>query len=396
MNLERVEKVLPRLRYGITASKIISWLNNFDEKDRVHVFNMLRVYEFISYNEMLFRYQLLFSELLSSVNIGEGKTILIIPYGEFGKSATMVTYPLKNTDAFKNNKGKFRFEIDYRNINDEDLRKIDAVIFLDDFIGSGNTFCGIYGKEDSVKNWIVKHNIPKVFLLTCIIMKEGKTKIEKLYPEVEIYGDTRHKIFDKINSPLSVIDNIEVFQQVLKKYPQGSYTHGYEDSQSLISFFYGTPNNTLGIFWKSNSSLFPRHTKQKIHEIRLLRKEISFYEVLIDPKHWNINLEIISDFNDVKLDNYLLLAFLLLKDKQHSDLLISHLLSISMVEIGPLIEYFTEKDFYSNDSLTAVGSEFVSNLYKSMQKINFRKATPDNLKYQENLLYLPNQLNGKM
>lgn len=41
---------------------------------------------------------------------------------------------------------------------------------------------------------------------------------------------------------------------------------GFSKSESLVSFYNDTPNNTLGVFWKNtskNNALFPRNNERK-------------------------------------------------------------------------------------------------------------------------------------
>ena len=50
---------------------------------------------------------------------------------------------------------------------------------------------------------------------------------------------------------------------------------GYEQVQSLVAFYYNTPNNTLGLFWKDLdgfAALFSRHNKNRTSLFELQRK----------------------------------------------------------------------------------------------------------------------------
>ena len=91
------------------------------------------------------------------------------------------------------------------------------VVFLDDIIGSGETFISdvspvvvktnkVGEKVELQNEWtigrIVKADMPyKVALLSCIMMDKGKTRLEATFPFVKLYGEERIHAFSKNKSP---------------------------------------------------------------------------------------------------------------------------------------------------------------------------------------------------
>src|SRR5690606_35318656 len=53
---------------------------------------------------------------------------------------------------------------------------------------------------------------------------------------------------------------------------------GYTDSERLISFFYGTPNNTLPIIYGHHhwTPLYPRNAGVRMEDAKKLKKEIAY------------------------------------------------------------------------------------------------------------------------
>ena len=52
-SLRQVENLLPRLKHSVLPSKIIRWLENFDEDEVGLAIDLLSVYEYIPFNELM-------------------------------------------------------------------------------------------------------------------------------------------------------------------------------------------------------------------------------------------------------------------------------------------------------------------------------------------------------
>ena len=95
--ITRVGNLLPRLKHAVEPIKLINWLENFEEDEVDLAIDLLSVYEYIPFNEFMFRLNDLLEQLLKNIPVDE--KVIIFPYGKVGKSSTLVTYPLKKTKA---------------------------------------------------------------------------------------------------------------------------------------------------------------------------------------------------------------------------------------------------------------------------------------------------------
>lgn len=410
--LSKIDLLLPRLKHSVSPTKIIRWLENFDEDEVDLAIDLLSVYEYITFNEFMFRLNDLLFELFKNIPKGEG--IIIFPYGKVGKSGTLVTYPLKNTNAYKKREDDIVMTHDYQNV--ENPTSFNHIIFLDDFIGSGKTFCKEFSKPNAIQKWITENGIENVYILSSIIMVEGKKYILNRFPNIKIFSEERNKIFDKSLSPLKAFGNLTDIEKVTLKhgktipvfgYPPYIAPFGYEGSQSLISYFHCTPNNTLSIVWAKNSKwipLFPRAANIRMNEAREFKKEIAFYIGICNRLGIDIysGKSIIEKKDDKKVrkikhnskQDHSVIALLTLKSQGYDNLLICHLLGLTREELR--IIYFEAKKLgFVNRAyeINSEGIQFLKELKSKTKKENFRKESDKNLEIK-NVSYMPQKFNG--
>ncbi|MFH7000958.1 phosphoribosyltransferase-like protein [Flavobacterium bizetiae] len=411
-SLQRVEYLLPRLKHSISPNKVIRWLENFDKEEVGLALDLLSVFEYIPFNEFMFRLNDLLYEIFRY--IPKGEKIVIFPYGKVGKSGTLVTYPLKNTNAFKNREEYILLTHDYENIINPS--SFNHIIFLDDFIGSGKTFCKEFSRPDYIQKWINDNNIENIHILTSVIMAEGKKYISDRFPNINIVAEERNKIFHKVLSPLNALKKRQALESLALKhgetisvlnYPPYIAPLGYDKSESLISYFHCTPNNTLSIIWAKSKDwfpLFPRMANIRMNEAREFKKDIAFYigicnrlgidlytgNSIIEKKN-NSDVRIIN--HNTKQDHSVI-ALLTLKNEGYDNLMICHILGLTREELKLVYTEarklgFTDRTYnISND-----GIQFLKELKRKTRKENFRKESNKNLEIKKTL-YLPDMFNG--
>ncbi len=415
--LAKIEHLLPRLKYSVLPSKIIRWLENFNEDEIDLAIDLLSVFEYIPFNEFMYRLNDLLKKILD--DIPKGEKILILPYGKVGKSATLVTYPLKNTIAFKKREKDIELNHDYEKLKNPKIFK--HIIFLDDFIGSGKTFYKEYtkkkDKENSIEEWVKDNSIANVYILATIIMVEGKEFINSKFSNIRIEADERHKIFDKTNSPLIAFNNIKKLEKLTERYgnllfvsrfPPHYIPFGYDNSQSLISFFHCTPNNTLTIIWKKNGfwfPLYPRESKKRMDEAREFKKEIAFYIGICNRLGIDIynGKTILEERDKIKVrvikyntrQDHSIISLLTLKNQGYEDLLICHILGLTMVELDDIYKESKKVGFTDTlKNISSKGNMFLEELKVKTKKENFREATQERLMFK-NEFYMPKSFKGE-
>ncbi len=301
VNIDNVtlEIISTRLKNVVSPLDIIKWLANFKAEEidlAIDIISNLTVYTTYEIEEILNG-----SFLSLFDKIEKGSHLVIHPIGEFGKSGSMITYLFQKTEFYKNNKDSIILQPTINNFEfKEELNY--SLILLDDFVGSGDTIKNYY-KTNIHK---LRSNFHDVFFVGVAGMINGVEKISVYFDKVEI---PRANIFKKCFSStgstfgyrkyynhrdLAYKYGIKLTKSTKDKHRKSVFREalGYENSQALISFAYGSPNNTLPIIWANKKKwipLIPRFSIDKISTARNFRKSI-LYELSILKEFGSDNL----------------------------------------------------------------------------------------------------------
>lgn len=404
---ERIQNLLPKLKHSLLLSKIIKWLENFDESEINLAIDLLSIFEYIPFNEFLFRLNSLLFDILKTIPSNE--KIIIFPYGKVGKSGTLVTYPIKNTRSYKKRENDILLTHDIEYI--ANLKDYKYIIFIDDFIGSGKTFIEEYKKIKRLKNWTQNSDFKKIYLLCAVIMEEGKIKIKESFSEIEIYAEERNKVFQNNKSPLTALKNLLPLKTIATKYGQTINPVaplGFDNGQALISFFHGTPDNTLPIIWikdKNWNDIFPRCQKLRMDEAKEFKKDIAFYIGICN----RLGIDILSGKSIIEKtkDKYVrkilsnnksahsIVALLHLKKSGYDNLIICQLLGLTREELRKIYLEAKMKNLIDiNYDISLEGYEFLNELKKVTKKESIREDSVENLTKKTNDIYIPPTFKG--
>ncbi|CUP26755.1 phosphoribosyltransferase-like protein [Blautia obeum] len=154
------------------------------------------------------------------------------------------------------------------------------LVIVDDYSGTGKSFIKTVNKMLQT-NGEVKNS--QVYFLTLHITERALKMIREYEKELGIpikvfYLDCTEEVFktdyiyNKIEAEYKKRDYIKICErQEVKE----NYILGYEDVESLITFYYNTPNNTLGLFWQNLGefvALFPRRERKRTSLSRMQRE----------------------------------------------------------------------------------------------------------------------------
>lgn len=238
-----------RLKKVVSQLDILKWLHNFPKSEHnfaIDILQNLTVYTTDDIENIL---NDSFSDLINK--IPSTNQIIVIPLGKFGKSGSMISYFFQKTSASKNKRIHLKSSLD----NIEDIRSPYSLVIIDDFIGTGSSFVTFFNEKISTH----KDMFSEIHFIGIAGMDFGLKVIEQ-YAKIHI---PKSNIFKKAFSSKASYFGYRNYE----RYREFCYEHGsklvaskksksekdnvlgYGNSQSLVSFSYGTPNNTLPIIW---------------------------------------------------------------------------------------------------------------------------------------------------
>lgn len=276
-----------RLKNIVSPLDILTWLSNF-EKDEVNkaidFLTNLTVYTTNEIEEILNS-----SFCLLNTRLKQEQKIIVHPVGKFGKSGSIISYFFQKTDFYRKYKKRILLTPDIGGFN-KNVNSQDVLVLIDDFVGTGKT----------IENYYLEKIAPvsDIFSQTAFIgvagMKFGVHKISRCFNRIII---PKSNIFLKVFSNEASYFGYRKFYghrdlafkygallTRAKKLKNGNEKHihalGHENSQALVCFSYGSPNNTLPIIYSNSNEniewtpLIPRFSEDKINIAKSFRKNI--------------------------------------------------------------------------------------------------------------------------
>lgn len=408
-NLKMIDQLLPKLKFSIMPSKLVRWLENFEESDYEMAYDFLQILEYINFTELQYRIEEQLKRILSK--LGENDKILIYPYGKFGKSSSLITYPLTHSETYEKlqNEDRVFIEKDLESFE----KTVNCIVFLDDFVGTGETFCNKY-VSSGCRSWCDGLKISNRFVLAAVAMEKGVENIETTFPNITVYAQIRNKIFKNNGTPLELFGSLFKYETFNDKYESiisvsNHLKKGYRDSQSLIAFSHCVPDNTLPVVWWSKNwfPLYPRENMLRMDEAREFKKSIAFYigicnrlkVDLLKLKEYKGKLKSLKFEDRWRYNNKMshsIIALLKLKKLGYQDLIISHILGLTDSELNVIYDRAKELNFINElNSLSIKATKYLEKLERTIRREKFREESEQNLQLKnKDLLYVPNTFNG--
>lgn len=264
-NKNRINNLLikfPDYNEQIDKTRIQDYLGLFDIKHMGIALKMLDKVNYFSNSRTTKQLRLLVSLLESKVSIKNENIYFCSMSISSGKSTESIMQKVRDLSKMDSSKydDKFIHLSDLEKFRGDRKRRI--IIFVDDFIGSGDTALHLWNTLQA-RNWYNSNHM--YYLATIIGYKNSIQLIEYNTPFRILCAEEpfleNMKIFHKDNSDFDTKEKM-----VLKKYcknvdSRSEYMYGYGNSQSLVIFFYNAPNNTIPILHHTTQKwlpLFPR------------------------------------------------------------------------------------------------------------------------------------------
>lgn len=234
------------------------WLNQIPVENRDTVLTLIENMEYYPHEITNDWLKKLHIQLLKNDNITDNNTIYVFIKSKDG--ATNSSNDYWSEYKFINRINKHICIEDMNALNPKAFAKINNIVFVDDFSGSGKSFI------DELKKNPSRYANKNVFFITINIMENAITAINEYGKENNINivllsalkqkkAFERELFFDD-NVARKEIENMSESFEI----PNNEIL-GYLQTEALVAFYNNTPNNTLGFIrydTKGYKSIFPR------------------------------------------------------------------------------------------------------------------------------------------
>jgi hypothetical protein len=240
---EEIDEALERFgdHEGMSLTRLLRWLDQFDDDDlglAVETINAVQYYDSAnirSMTKLLFR---IVSDELAERNLN---TALFVAVGSGGSGSSTVVRVLR--DLIRNTPHKVATMLDVAQLQPG---TVDAVVFLDDFSGTGDTLVAWWENVES----IVRPSNSVVFVGLLIVNEPARARIAQF---AEVLSVTELDEAANVLAPESTTFSDEQKGALLRCCRETNcgprYERGYGGCGLLVVLKHGCPNNTLPILW---------------------------------------------------------------------------------------------------------------------------------------------------
>jgi hypothetical protein len=233
----------------ISDDQVADWLSQFAEAERPAVSSLLEHFHYYSFRRFADLVGTLPGLIARRLGMDPGE-VLYAPTGYVSDSGSMVLYLFRHVNDVPY--GMFASLEDLGN----KAADAKAVVLLDDFIGTG---------RQAAETWLERI---KPLNLKCPVVLAAVVGVNSGIQWLEANTDLMVVAADRLDSIRPLDPDAGLYSEperesllaILTKYGDRLYPSGptgFAGAQSLVAFYYSTPNNTFPIFWSTSDRWKP-------------------------------------------------------------------------------------------------------------------------------------------
>ena len=228
---------------GVDRARLRSWLDQFSPEHwglALKLAGAIHYYSIQGINALMRELHGLINQQIDSEGVPRNR-VYYVPFGSSEESGAGILRSFRNVNRLHRAQKRFVETRDIPKIllNDDD----PVVFFLDDFVGTGNQVSNAW--RQTISEIVPEHL--RLYLAVVACTAQGAERIEASTPlrviAVHSIGP-RHQLMAAENTTLS-----EQEKHTIRSYCEkvGNQPLGFGDKGLLVSFAYGTPNNTISV-----------------------------------------------------------------------------------------------------------------------------------------------------
>lgn len=257
--IEEISSVVKSWPVEKSLEEVMAWVLQFEKNDYDLALRVLKNLNVIGANDLNVALTVAYSKLLRHAlekdNRISNENTLYMPIGNDGKSGAMIAYSFRMINGLSS---AYFFSKD--NLQLVKAGKIKNLVLLDDIIATGDQSSKQLVEVAEKARTL---GIQNIYLLTAFGYRIGIEKIKETQV-ADVFSAVEYDDSDTVmNMDSGFYEGLnhekrESYWQSISKYYKG---YGYGQIGGLITFYYNTPNCTLGMVWGSANGwipLFPR------------------------------------------------------------------------------------------------------------------------------------------
>jgi len=229
--------------HGFDAARLQAWLRQFNAQHRRAAIRLATALAYYSTDKIMALMPPLKRIIDAQIEAEkvEASSVFYVPLGRVGESGTDVVRRFRNANRLYSREGQFVTIIELPQVLFKQQRPM--VFIMDDFVGTG--------KQVSDAWWetlcqVIPDHIP-TYVAVVAAFKEGVKKIEGETPLRVLCVHTLGSKYQLMESAFRGLSNQE--KSAVKAYCEKADNQplGFGDRGLLVSFAYGSPNNTISV-----------------------------------------------------------------------------------------------------------------------------------------------------
>jgi len=228
---------------GVDIARLRLWLKQFSAQHRVLALKLAKVISYYAVHRLNGIMPKLYELIKQQITQENAKPdeVFYVPWGRTGESGEHIVRCFRLANRPQQSGARF---INKTEVLERTLRLDNPVVFfLDDFVGTGKQVCD--GWRDSISQ-IVPERV-KTYLAVVAAFKEGVGRIESETPLSVLAVHTIGSRLQLMESACTSFSGGD--KNTIRRYCEdaGNQPLGFGERGLLVSFAYGTPNNTISV-----------------------------------------------------------------------------------------------------------------------------------------------------
>ena len=229
--------------HGFDAAHLQAWLRQFQAQHRSAAIKLATALAYYSINHITTLMpplkKVIDAQILAEKV--EASSVFYVPLGRVDESGTDVVRRFRNTNQLHSRKSQFVTIIELPEVLFK--ARTPVVFFMDDFVGTGEQVSNAWGETLCQ---VIPDYIP-MYLAVVAAFEDGIRRIEAETPLRVLCVHTLGRNYQLMESAFRGLSNQE--KSAIKAYCDRADNQplGFGDRGLLVSFAFGTPNNTISV-----------------------------------------------------------------------------------------------------------------------------------------------------